>query len=177
MICIGICHGTVRVALGSDPLIVSDGPGFYADNSECVWLLEASGPITVVFKSFKTESTETWSDELSIYEGTGGDAAPRIFSGHDLPEAFTTNATSLVIMFASNGAVHYSGFEIELRALVPGGTWAPTGVPTARARAPTGVPTACARAPTGMETAGTRLFTLFSRASPCLPETSVVALL
>jgi hypothetical protein len=151
MICIGICHGTVRVALGSGPLIVSDGPGFYADNAECVWLLEASGPITVVFKSFKTEST----DVLSIYEGTDDDAAPRIFSGHDLPEAFTTNATSLVIMFASNGAVHYSGFEIELRALVPGGTWAPTGVPTA-----------CARAPARMETAGTRLLTLFSRASP-----------
>ncbi len=132
---------------------MSDGPGFYADNSECVWLLEASGPITVVFKSFETESTETWSDELSIYEGTGGDAAPRIFSGHDLPEAFTTNATSLVIMFASNGAVHYSGFEIELRAFVPRGT-------------PTGVPTACARAPTGIETAGTRLLTLFSPASP-----------
>ncbi len=153
MICIGICHGTVRVTLGSAPLIVSDGPGFYADNSECVWLLEASGPISVVFKSFTTEST----DELSIHEGTDDDAAPRIFSGHDLPEAFTTNATSLLIIFASDGDVHYSGFEIELRALVPDGTWAPTGVPT------TGVPTACARAPTGMETAGTRLLT---RASP-----------
>ena len=147
------------MTLGSGPLLLSDGPGSYADSVECIWLVEAAGPITAIFKSFRTQA-----DCDFVFISEAADAPARNFSGRDLPPPFSTNATSITVKFTSDAGIHYSGFELELRAFVPGGT-------------PTGVPTACARAPTGMETAGTRLLTWFSRASPCIHETSVVALL
>ncbi len=50
--------------------MVSDGPGVYANNMECVWLIDAPGPITVVFTHF---STEAGSDLLKIFGGNGDD--------------------------------------------------------------------------------------------------------
>ncbi len=115
--------------------MLSDGPGVYANNVECVWLVDAPGPIRVVFAHFHTEAG---SDFLKIYDGTGDDAALLLtgddeasFSGAALPESFTTNSTSLAIVFTSGGSISFSGFELELFALEPGGTWAPTGGPTA----------------------------------------------
>ena len=114
---------------------MSDGPGVYANNVECVWLVKAPGPIRVIFAHFHTEAG---SDFLRIYDGTGDDATllrtgdvEASFSGPVLPESFTTNSTSLKIVFESDVSLSFSGFELELLTLVPGGTWVPTGTPTA----------------------------------------------
>ncbi len=109
--------------------MLSDGPGVYAFNVECVWLVEAPGPITVVFTHFHTLADY---DFLEIFDGTGDDAGLLASaSGPALPEPLFSNSTSVKIVFTSTGYITFSGFELELFALVPGGTWFPTGVPTA----------------------------------------------
>ena len=112
---------------GPGPVAVSDGPGDYADDMECIWNINSSGLITIVFKAFSTEADY---DFLKVFDGTSGDVLGS-FSGETLPEVLSTNATTLRVVFTSDGGVASVGFELEAFALVPGGTWAPTGTPTA----------------------------------------------
>ncbi len=102
---------------------VSDGPGDYAHNTQCTWHITAAGPITVVFKAF---ATEEGYDFVTLVDGTGGTSS---YSGVAVPPPFSTNSTSLTIVFTSDGSSGGSGFELELFALVPGGSWAPTTAP------------------------------------------------
>ena len=117
--------------VGPGPVAVSDGPGDYADNMESIWNINSVGPITIVFKAFATEEC---CDFLTISDGQSGNVLGR-FSGEALPASLGTNATSLRVVLTSNGAVSSGGFALEAFALVPGGSWAPTGTPT------TGTPT------------------------------------
>ncbi len=113
---------------------VSDGPGDYAHNTQCTWRITAAGPITVVFKAF---ATEEGYDIVTLVDGTGGEVR---YSGVAVPPPFSTNSTSLTIVFTSDSVGGSSGFELEVFALMPGGTWAPTtAVPTTAA--PTTAPT------------------------------------
>jgi hypothetical protein len=131
------CHGPSSLALvGPGPVAVSDGPGDYADDMECVWNITSVGPITIVFKAF---STEAGRDFLTVVDGKSGDVLRR-YTGTALPAPHRTNATSLRVVFTSDGGVSSSGFELEAFGLVPGGSWAPTALPTTSA--PTGSPTA-----------------------------------
>jgi hypothetical protein len=113
--------------VGPGPVAVSDGPGDYADGMECIWNINSSGPITIVFKAFSTEADY---DFLKVFDGTSGDVLGS-FSGEALPEILSTNATSLRVVFTSDSYSSSAGFELEAFALVPDGTWAPTGAPTA----------------------------------------------
>ena len=112
---------------GPGPVAVSDGPGDYADDMECIWNINSSGPITIVFEAFSTEADY---DFLKVFDGTSGDVLGS-FSGETLPEVLSTNATSLRVVFASDSFTSSAGFALEAFALVPGGTWAPTGAPSA----------------------------------------------
>jgi hypothetical protein len=109
---------------GPGPVVVSNGPGDYADDMECIWNINSSGPITIVFKTF---STEELCDFLTISDGKSGDVLGS-FSGDTLPAPLSTNATSLRVVFTSECGVSSVGFEAF--TLVPGGTWAPTWAPT-----------------------------------------------
>ena len=113
--------------VGPGPVALSDGPGDYADDMECVWNINSSGPITIVFKAFSTEADY---DFLKVFDGTSGDVLGS-FSGEALPEILSTNATSLRVVFTSDSFSSSAGFALEAFALVPDGTWAPTSAPTA----------------------------------------------
>jgi hypothetical protein len=105
---------------------LTDGSGKYASNTQCTWNIEAAGAITVVFTAFATEED---NDFVKIFDSTGVEAVAS-FSGHDVPPSFSTNSTSLTIVFTSDNGDVSDGFELEVFALGPGGTWAPTGAPT-----------------------------------------------
>jgi hypothetical protein len=129
------CSGAQNITLsGPGPVPVSDGPGDYATNTQCTWRITAAGPITVVFKAF---ATEEGYDFVTLVDGTGGTSS---YSGVAVPAPFSTNSTSLTIVFTSDGSAGSSGFELEVFALVPGGTWAPTAAPRLT-NAPTNLPT------------------------------------
>ena len=108
-------------------MAVSDGPGDYADDMECAWNITSVGPITIAFEAFSTEADY---DFLKVFDGTSGDVLGS-FSGETLPAVLNTNATSLRVVLTSDSSSSSAGFELEAFALVPGGTWAPTGAPTA----------------------------------------------
>jgi hypothetical protein len=131
------CHGSSNLAIvGPGPVAVSDGPGDYADDMECVWNLNSVGPITIVFKAFATEADR---DFLTVVDGKSGDVLRR-YTGTALPASLSTNATSLRVVFTSDSSSSSVGFELEAFGLMPGGTWAPTARPTTGS--PTGAPTA-----------------------------------
>jgi len=131
------CHGPSNLTLvGPGPVAVSDGPGDYADDMECAWNITSVGPITIVFKAFATEADY---DFLTVVDGQSGDVLRR-YTGETMPAVLRTNATSLRVVFTSDGGVSSGGFELEAFALAPGGTWAPTALPTTGS--PTGAPTA-----------------------------------
>ena len=123
------CHGPSNLALvGPGPVAVSDGPGDYADDMECEWNITSVGPITIVFKAFSTEADY---DFLRIIDGQSGDLLGN-FSGETLPAVLNTNATSLRVVLTSDSSSSSAGFELEAFGLMPGGTWAPTGMPLPR---------------------------------------------
>jgi hypothetical protein len=115
----------VRVALGPSLLLLSDGPGVYANNLECIWLIEASGPINIAFNTFDTEENY---DVLYIIDGSGDE---RHFSGSMLPASFTTRSPNITVKFTSDHVIRYFGFELVLYSLGREGAMAPTGIPTA----------------------------------------------
>ena len=123
------CHGPSNLTLvGPGPVAVSDGPGDYADDMECEWSISSVGPITIVFKAFSTEADR---DFLTVVDGQSGDVLGS-FSGATLPAVLSTNATSLRVVLTSDSSSSSAGFELEAFGLMPGGTWAPTGTPTAQ---------------------------------------------
>jgi hypothetical protein len=119
------CGGVGRVALGPSPLVLSDGPGVYANNLECIWLIEASGPINIDFNTFDTEENY---DILVIIDGSGDE---RHFSGPRLPASFTTRSSNVTVKFTSDNGFRFFGFELVLYTLGPGGALSPTGISTA----------------------------------------------
>ena len=140
--------------VGPGPVAVSDGPGDYADNMECAWNINSSGPITIVFKTFSTEADH---DFLRIFDGKSGDVLGN-FSGETLPAVLSTNATSLRVVFTSDSSSSSAGFELDVFGLMPGGTWAPTGAPTAL---PTWAPDTTGVAPAMIPRASSLLRTLW----------------
>jgi hypothetical protein len=88
--------------LSTSPLGISDGPGSYEDNADCMWLISASGPITVRFGEF---STEHGGDYVKLYDGASP-SAPLLqsLSGAALPAAVTSIGGSLTIRFTSDGS-------------------------------------------------------------------------
>ena len=122
------CHGPSNLTLvGPGPVAVSDGPGDYADDMECAWNISSVGPITIVVTAFATEADR---DLLRIFDGESDDVLGS-FSGETLPAVLNTNATSLRVVLTSDSSSSSAGFELEAFGLMPGGTWAPTGTPTA----------------------------------------------
>ena len=96
------CSGTVQLALSTTPVGISDGPGSYADNADCTWLISASGPVTVTFSDF---STEPGYDYVALYDGASPSAMLlQSFSGAALPTAVTSTGGTLKIRFTSDGS-------------------------------------------------------------------------
>ena len=125
------CSGAVNLTLDSGVLMLSDGPGDYYEQMDCKWNIEAQGPITVVLAELRTKDV----DVLTITEAG---SKPRIWSGelNPLPQSFTSIADRITVTFTSKtksgvtGSSGLSGFRLELYAPAPGGTRAPTAVPT-----------------------------------------------
>ena len=90
------------------PTTITDGPSNYASNANCVWVVTASGPITVLFSAF---SMESGYDFVRLYNGgSTGVGVAATFSGSSMPAPFTSSGSTLTISFTSDSSVESSGF-------------------------------------------------------------------
>jgi hypothetical protein len=109
------CSGAVQLGLSTSPLAIGDGPGNYPDNTDCTWVVSASGPITVRFSEF---ASEPGYDHVKLYDGAST-SAPLLqsYSGVALPGAVTSTGGSLTVRFTSDSStlgVNTSGFTAIL---------------------------------------------------------------
>jgi hypothetical protein len=135
------CSGTQNIALGVASVTISDGPHLYADNADCRWVVTAAGPISLYIQSFEIDDYSydfvkvyagEIDDDYDFYADEDESEAPlHMLTGVLAPTLLSTNATSLTIVFLSDRNYHLSGFVIELSTVQPGGTWAPSHVPSA----------------------------------------------
>ena len=132
------CNGTLRMALSSEPVRLTDGVGWYASNMRCEWQLSGGGTIELVVSVM---DVEYGADELRVYDGPNS-SSPLIALGDvrgSLPEPIRSSGGSMTVVFTSDGAYQREGFVGTVRLLpastptlaAVGYTWAPTTAATA----------------------------------------------
>ena len=104
------CSGTTVVTAASGSF--TDGPGNYANNTTCGWLIAAPGTeaVTLSFSSFVTESNY---DFVTVYDGVDSSAPVLLaLSGSNIDTNVTLVATlgPLFVQFTSDGSVRADGF-------------------------------------------------------------------
>ena len=104
------CSGTERIALSMSPHGIGDGPGNYRTAS-CLWEVSASGPITIRFSEFLTQT----NDFVELFDGASTSARPLgRFSGSALPSAVTSTGGALTVRFLSQPGTSDVGFSATL---------------------------------------------------------------
>ncbi len=87
---------------------ISDGPGDYAPNLRCSWLIQAGSAVSLSFSAFRTEAGY---DFVDVYDGgTVGSPLLGHFSGASPPPAVRSTTGSMLVTFGAGGSVESSGF-------------------------------------------------------------------
>jgi hypothetical protein len=97
---------------------ISDGPGDYAPNAMCEWVLQpasaAAASIRLVFSQLALESQY---DYLTVYAGTSDSGAlVAQLSGSALPAPLTVPSASAFLRFRSDGSGQAAGFTLTFSA-------------------------------------------------------------
>jgi PKD repeat protein len=107
------CSGTDTLTSASGNLTDGSGIYNYGNNSDCYWLIQSPGAVsvTLVFSSFWTE---TGYDYVNVYDGNNI-LSPLIgsFSGFSTPDTITSVNGSIFIWFHSDYAENRPGWEAE----------------------------------------------------------------
>jgi hypothetical protein len=136
-ICADRCNGTLRMALSSEPVPLTDGSGRYKRNMRCEWQLSGSGTIELVMLSMDLEDE---TDTLKVFDGPNSSSLLLAeLSGvasdpPDPPEPIQSSGGSMTVVFTSDEAGQREGFVGAVRSVpaatpsptVVGHTWAPT---------------------------------------------------
>ena len=105
------CSGrvSVPVTLFVTPVTISDGPGNYASNTQCEWVLSSStSALTISFSSF---STEPAYDKVDVFSGTSPSGASwGTYSGTLSPFVVPVASKVALLRFVSDGSVTFAGF-------------------------------------------------------------------
>jgi hypothetical protein len=95
--------------------ILCDGPGNYANNLNCVWLLQANGrTIDLLFDSF---DLELGYDFVKVYETqlSANDVLIGSFTGQVLPSAVAAR-NGMKVIFTADSSVNAAGWSAQYRA-------------------------------------------------------------
>jgi hypothetical protein len=108
--CSGGC--LCQPSTGTSSGTISDGPGDYANNANCVWLIASSDSISLSFSSFNTESDY---DYVTINRCTSSSSCvervARLSSSSVSQSAIYTSSTGYMqVVFTSDNSVVRSGF-------------------------------------------------------------------
>jgi hypothetical protein len=110
------CSGIAYLVASTTPTAISDGSAQYPSDKYCVWVVSGSGPITIKFSSFATESN---FDVVKIYNGGSVNAGLlNTFSGSSLPSPVTSTGNSVTIVFSSDSSIEAAGFAATVTSSV-----------------------------------------------------------
>jgi hypothetical protein len=114
------CSSAVELQVSSQPLTLSDGPGFYGPSSVCAWIFTAIAPITIQFSSFQLENNY---DYVFVYDG-GTAESPELgrFTGNSAPAPIRSTGFQMTLVLQSDSSVQGDGFV----ALVSASSGTPT---------------------------------------------------
>ncbi len=128
------CNGTLRLALSSEPVQLTDGVGRYKSDMRCEWQLSGSGTIELVVSLMALEAE---GDALRVYDGPDS-SSPLIATldgvDGDLPPPIRSSGGAMTVVFTSDEAWQREGFVATVRLVAAstpgpthvGDTWAPT---------------------------------------------------
>ncbi|MFW1678337.1 S8 family serine peptidase [Pontibacter sp. JAM-7] len=107
------CKGTVYVQKAG---VLDDGSGAarYAYNSNCKWQITAPAGKRIQLRAIQLD-TEKGVDKLYFFNGTTTEQRNMmaIFSGTELPPAFTSWSNNVLLWFASDGKQQGQGWQIS----------------------------------------------------------------
>jgi hypothetical protein len=130
----GICSGQTNLSASSGTL--SDGPGNYANDADCSWLITSAAGSTFTF-TFTAFNTESGFDFVRIYNGTNATGTLiGSYSGPTIPNSVQFTGTSAFVQFTSDGNTTRAGFTLNYTAAIP---CAAPATPTISAVGPTTV--------------------------------------
>jgi len=110
------CSGVTYLVANTTGTTITDGSLNYVSDKYCMWVVSASGPITLKFTSFATEAN---FDVVKIYNGVSVNAGLLgSFSGTTLPIAVTSTGSSMTIVFSSDSSVEAAGFYATVTSAV-----------------------------------------------------------
>ena len=97
----------------------ASGPGNYANNTNCTWLISIPGAfaITLNFSDFQTEPI---NDLVNIYDGNDN-SAPLLgsFSGSAIPPSLSSSGGAVFVEFISNDTITSAGWTASYTSLIP----------------------------------------------------------
>ena len=109
------------------PQTISDGPGSYANDARCAWVISSTVPLTLQFSSFNLEAGY---DYVNVYDGGSTHASLlRSLTGSATPTAVSSSAGQMTVEFHTDGSVTSSGFAGVVRPSASGATSAAAASP------------------------------------------------
>lgn len=113
----GVCSGQTNLTASSGT--ISDGPGVYANDAECTWLITSSPNSTFTF-TFTAFNTEANFDYVRIYNGSNvAGTLVGTYSGSNIPSTVQFTGSSAFIRFSTDGNSVREGFTLNYTASIP----------------------------------------------------------
>ena len=108
------CAGLTTFTSATGTFDDGSGPSAnYSDNSNCSWLIQPPGAITIDL-SFNSFRTEVGFDFLDVYDGTNNlGTLLGSFSGTAIPSTLQASSGSMYLEFRSDGSVNDDGWEVS----------------------------------------------------------------
>jgi len=114
------CSGTKSITGTTGTIEDGSGPNDYANNKDCLWLIDPSETVSKIILNFTAFSTQATSDVVTVYDGSTT-AAPVLgtYSGSTLPAAITSNGPQMLIRFQTNASTTNTGWRATYRSTFP----------------------------------------------------------
>ncbi|MDB9774902.1 M6 family metalloprotease domain-containing protein [Vicingaceae bacterium] len=113
------CSGLTTLVAPTGIITDGSGTGNYGNNSNCSWLIQPAGAISVT-AAFNALNTQVFTDQVFLYDGLNATGTLiGSFSGSNIPSGtFTANSGSMFIQFTTDNSIVDQGWEISYNSTV-----------------------------------------------------------
>ncbi|HNZ43361.1 MAG TPA: C10 family peptidase [Bacteroidales bacterium] len=114
------CSGTKSITGVTGTVEDGSGPNDYANNKDCLWLIDPAETVSRIILTFTDFSTQATTDVVTVYDGSTT-ASPVLgtYSGSTLPSAVTSTGPQMLIRFQTNASTTNTGWRASYRCTFP----------------------------------------------------------